>query len=372
MQKGRFCQPQNTLSKENFRHTHNLPVFIRNLLMSQIPVLLLGIFCLLTSSCKGSRPEPKIYQRTQFLLGTLVEIKVVSNDPAEADRAIGNAFSRIRQIEDLMSARRPGTWIERISREAAGRPLVIPQEMVKIIGLCQKYSRLTDGAFDISIGAITRLWQFDRPMETIPDARAVEDALRLVDFNKIRLDSQNGTIELVLMGMSLDLGAAAKGYAVDEAVEEIKGEGIKAGLVNAGGDLKSFGRKPGGESWNIGIQDPDHSERIIGSIRLDDIALVTSGDYERYIIHEGIKYHHILDPKTGWPARGCKSVSAACAEALEADILSTALFVLGPEKGMALLEDLPGAEGMIIDASGKMFISSGWKGALRLEERRMK
>jgi len=299
-------------------------------------------------------------------MGTLVEVKVVSDDPNVAYRAIENAFERMREIEDLMTAKRPGSLVERIGRDAVERAMKIPDELFAVIETCQRYAMLTQGAFDISVAPVTRLWLFDRPMETIPSEEDVRNALEFVGFQGIRLDQKTGSIQLERKGMGLDLGGGAKGYAVDEAVHRLKELGIKAGIVNAGGDLKVFGIKPGRIPWNIGIQDPQHSDRIMGSIMLTDRALVTSGDYERFIVYEGIKYHHIIDPKTGWPARGCKSVSIECHRAFDADILSTAIFVLGPEKGMALLERLPGVEGMIVDASGGIYVSSGWKDKLKL------
>jgi len=302
-------------------------------------------------------------------MGTVVEIKVVWDDPDKADEAIYAAFSRMRDIEDQMSAKKTESWLHRINKGAVEKPLKIPDDLIYVLGLCQDYSYITDGGFDISIGAISQLWDFDKQTERIPTEEEINNALKFIDFRKIHLDKGEGTIKLDISGMTLDLGAAAKGYAVDEAVKRLKEMGIRSGLVNAGGDLKGFGRKPDGKLWYIGIQDPHNSQKIIGSLYLDNEAVVTSGDYERYIVYEGTKYHHILDPKTGWPARDCKSVSIACKRAVEADILSTGIFVIGPDRGMGLIESLPGIEGMIIDNGGNIHISSGWREVLMLEKR---
>ncbi len=325
---------------------------------------ILGLFLISCSS------PLKVYSRTQFLMGTVVEIKAVSDNSVKADRAISAAFKIMREVENQMTAKRSGSWLDRISKEAVEKPLKIPEELAEVIYLCLKYSEITNGAFDISIGSITRYWEFGKVDGKIPSKEEVENALNLVDFKKIHMDKEKRLIKLDIVGMNLDLGAAAKGYAVDKAVEKLKGMGIDAGLVNAGGDLKVFGKKPDGESWHIGIQDPQDLKEVIGSIVLNDEALVTSGDYERFIIFEGIKYHHILDPKTGWPARDCKSVSIACEKAVEADILSTAVFVMGAEKGRAFLEKLPHVEGMIIDSAGNIYVSSGWKDLLKLKKDR--
>lgn len=362
---------QNTLSKESFNlfpHNGNPLISILSLLTIFAFFAIFANSWLLTG-CSRQDTSPKIYQRTRFLMGTLVEIKLVSDAPAKADRAIAEAFETIRRIEVQMSAKMPGSWIEKISEEAIGTPLEVPEEIAEVIDLCLKYSRLTNGAFDISIGPVTKFWDFDKQMEGIPGTQDIKEVLPLVDFNRIHLDKERGTIELGLKGMSLDLGGAAKGYAVDKAVERLKEMGIIAGLINAGGDLKAFGIKPDGKLWNIGIQDPQDSGGIIGSIQFTNKAIVTSGDYERYIIYKGVKYHHILNPKTGWPAWGCKSVSVSCERALEADILSTAVFVLGPDEGMAFLEQLPQAEGAIIDSAGNISVTSRWKGLLKLEKR---
>lgn len=295
-----------------------------------------------------------------------MEIKAVTNNPAIADKAFESSFKVIREVEDRMSAKKSGSLIDRIGWEAVDRPMKIPDELFNVIELCQRYSKLTNGAFDISIDPVTRLWQFDQAAEDIPKEETINSALKFVGFNGIDLDKEKGTIELDREGMSLDLGGAAKGYAVDKAVEKLKEFGIKAGIVNAGGDLRVFGKKPDGKSWSIGIQDPEYSDRIIGAIKLTDMALVTSGDYERYIVYKGVKYHHIIDPKTGLPARGCKSVSVVYIKAFDADILSTAIFVMGPDEGMRLLESLPGIEGIIVDASGRIHVSSGLKDRLEL------
>lgn len=354
------------LSKGNFnflfRKLNRLPA----LLPSFIIFLFISVYFLMTFSCSNQETSQRIYKRSQFLMDTLVEIKAVTNDSGIADKAMSDAFKVIKEVEDRMSARKSGSLVDRIGREAAGKPMKIPDELFNIIEVCQGYSMLTNGLFDISIDPVTRLWQFDQSEKDVPKEEDIRNAFKFVGFSGIHLDKEMGTIELDREGMSLDLGGVAKGYAVDKAVEKLKELGIVAGIVNAGGDLRVFGEKPDGEPWKIGIQDPEYSEGVIATIQLTDMALVTSGDYERYIIYNGIKYHHIIDPKTGQPARGCKSVSVTYIRAFDADILSTAIFVMGPDEGMRLIESLPGVEGMIVDASGGIQVSSGLKDMLKL------
>lgn len=343
-------------------HTNRLSAPI----LSFIIFLFICVSFSMIFSCSNPETSQRIYQRSQFLMDTLVEIKAVTNDSGIADRAMGDAFKVIKEVEDRMSARKSGSLLDRIGRDAVGKPMKIPDELFNIIEVCQEYSRRTNGSFDISINPVTRLWHFDQTEKAVPKEEDIRNAIKFVGFGGIQLDKEKGTIELDREGMSLDLGGAAKGYAVDKAVEKLKESGIVAGIVNAGGDLRVFGKRPDGEPWNIGIQDPEDSEGVIATIQLTDMALVTSGDYERYIIYKGTKYHHIIDPKTGQPARGCKSVSIVFMKAFDADILSTAIFVMGPEAGMRLIENMPGVEGMIVDASGRIQVSSGLKDRLKL------
>ncbi|MCH8157366.1 MAG: FAD:protein FMN transferase, partial [Nitrospinae bacterium] len=225
------------------------------------------------------------------------------------------------------------------------------------------WSELSAGAMDITIGPAVALWNFDVETASPPDAKALEEAVRLIHYQDISIG--NGTLQLNRKGMSLHLGAMGKGYAVDRAVDVLKKFGIENGLVNAGGDLMAFGtrddRQDGTQAWRIGLQHPRSPEKMIASLDLSDRAVATSGDYQRYFIRDGIRYHHILDPQTGLPARSAMSATVVASSATDADALATALFVLGPDRGIALIDSLDGVEGMILSASGDAHFSSGFR-----------
>ncbi|MGA1871145.1 MAG: FAD:protein FMN transferase [bacterium] len=319
-------------------------------------IILLFIFIL---SC--SKKTLSLYHRSQFLMGTVVEIKIVCDDETIAGEAIDQAFTKMREIERIMSAKDPKSMVSRINNESALHEIVIPPSLVEVIDTCLSYSADTEGAFDISIGSITKLWDFHQETPILPSEESVRLARKRVNYKWIELDKEKSSLSLKREGMSLDLGAVAKGYSIDQAACVLKRFGISAGIINAGGDLMLFGQKPGNGPWNIGIQHPRKKNSLIENLRITDKAIVTSGDYERYFIINNKRYHHILDPGTGWPAWGCQSVSIIAPSAMIADIIATAVFVLGPEKGMKYIERSSLIEGMIIDSAGKKYYSTGWK-----------
>jgi thiamine biosynthesis lipoprotein len=309
-------------------------------------------------------PPASIYHESRLLMGTLVEIKLVASTPGSAKAAFEAAFLEFGRIERLMSFQSASSELERINQAAGGEPVVVSSELLRLIRQAKHYAEVTNGAFDISVGPLIKLWGFDNEQHRLPEAEEINKALPLVDFSAIITSEQPPAVKLTRAGMSLDLGAIAKGYAVDRALEILRRQGITAAIVNAGGDVKAMGKKPDGRRWNIGIAHPRQSGRILASLRVDNQAVVTSGDYERFFIEQGVRYHHILDPKSGRPARGCQSVTVVAEKALAADALATGIFVLGPEKGLELIERLPDAEALIVDADGMLSISSGLKGKL--------
>jgi thiamine biosynthesis lipoprotein len=296
-------------------------------------------------------------------MGTLVEIKLVAQDPLSAETAFKVAFSELKRIEKLMSFQLTDSDVGRIN-QAAGNPVAVSPELLQLIQQSKHYAQLTQGAFDISIGPLVSLWGFDTEQYRLPGKQEIESVLPLVDYRAVFVNDTPPTVRLARAGMSIDLGAIAKGYAVDCAVEILQQQGITGVMVNAGGDIRAVGRKPDGTSWNIGIQHPRQKDRILASLRVDNQAVVTSGDYERFFVQQGIRYHHILDSKTGWPARECQAVTVVAEEALAADALATGVFILGPDKGLKLIEDLADTEALIVDTEGGLRISSGLKGKL--------
>lgn len=282
------------------------------------------------------------------MMDTVVSIRVYEGDGRDqVERIVEAAFAEIERLEGILSGWVSTSDISRINDAAGGNPISVSPETWQVILSTQEFSRLTEGAFDITIGAVMRLWDFQSTEAHVPDETAIQTSLRLVGPQQVLLDSVNVKIGLRKRGAAIDLGGAAKGYAVDKAIAVLKEWGVKAAMVDAGGDIGLLGRKSRDETWKIGIRHPRLPGEIIEVLEVDSGAVATSGDYERFFLQNNIRYHHILEPYTGMPARGAVSVTILANTALEADILATAVFVLGPEKGMALIEQLGGVEGII-------------------------
>lgn len=322
--------------------------------LSQIVLLCLSAFCV--TGC-GSTKTP-VTHREQMLMGTLVSISISNTDSEKANRAADLAFQEIRRIEQIMSTYLPESEISLINRSAGKDWRSVHPEILFVIQEALGYSRLSNGAFDITFKPLTRLWNFE-PGSRPPDPKAVRELLNLVDFKAVLIDKEDRVL-LKKPGMAIDLGGIAKGYAVDRAMAVLEAQGITDAIINSGGDLRVIGRRTRKKRWRIGIQDPRNRDTVIETIDVSGGAVATSGDYEKYFIDQGIRYHHILNPKTGFPARGCRSVTVICPAAMMADAMATAVFVLGPEQGMELMETLPEVEGMIIDQDGQIQRSTGF------------
>jgi len=293
------------------------------------------------------RENPLARHRSRIIMDTVVTIQIYESDSLQIERAVEAAFSEIERLEGMLSVWLPSSDISKINDDAGSSLVSVSPETWQVIARTQEISLLTDGAFEITVGAVMRLWDFQNQGAPIADQAALQRGLSFVDPHQVLLDSIRTKIGLRGRGAALDLGGAAKGYAVDKAVEVLRKKGVKTALVDAGGDIRLLGRKPLGETWKIGIRHPRAQGEIIEVLEVDSGAVATSGDYERYFDRDGVRYHHILNPKTGMPARGVVSVTILAKTALEADILSTAVFVLGPEKGMNLIEQLNKVEGII-------------------------
>lgn len=327
-------------------------------------ILILAILSLLLPSCQGR--SPRVVKRHRILMGTLVEISVVGRDEDKAAAAINDAFGEMERVEKLMSRWIPESEVSRINRWAGVRPVKVSTEVREVIQRAGEISKASGGYFDISVGGLLDLWGFEGSGGRVPAKVEIEQALGLVGYGAIHMDEEASTVEL-RRGMRIDLGGIAKGYAVDRAYEVLTSRGYGNVIVNAGGDMRVGGRKPKGP-WVIGIQDPRDRSRILASLDVGDISVATSGDYERYFEADGVRYHHLLDPFTGYPARQCRSVTILAKDAVTADALATAVFVMGPEKGLRLIEAMEGVEALIVSADGKIIQSQDLKGKVRFSE----
>jgi thiamine biosynthesis lipoprotein len=318
-------------------------------------------FCILTAY-PSSFYSANLFKYHQVAMGTGVEITLVGEDEESAQKAALQAFQEIRRIEYLMSHWIESSDVTRINRSAGNDGVKVSPETIEVIKRAQEISKLSGGGFDITVGPLVQLWRKAREGGMPPEMQEVKENLNLVNFRNLKIH-YGGKVSLRKKGMNIDLGGIAKGYAVDRAFELLKGLGYRNLVVNAGGDLRVGGSKPEGP-WSIGIQHPRNPEKIMARIFVSDTALATSGDYEKFFIHQGKRYHHILNPKNGFPAEGCQSVTILHKEGITADALATAIFVLGPEKGYALCQRLEGVECLIVDKEGNVTLSPGLKGRI--------
>ncbi len=299
-------------------------------------------------------------------MNTLVRIQVICEDEEKGRKALKQAFDVFRKIDHLtnrfpegeLATSSPGDVLN-INGSAGLKPVKVSVDTVRIIQRSQYYARLTGGAFDITIGPIMDNWGFGKGIQYVPADEEISRALSLVDYRKVEADPGKGTVFLPEPGMSLDLGGVAKGYAMDEAVKALREAGMKHALINAGGCVYALGTRPDGEPWRVGIQDPRSNGDIVAILSLKDSAAVTSGDYQRYFEQEGVRYHHIIDPSTGKQARDLIQTTVVAESATDADILSTALFVLGPRRGMSFVEDLPGTGAVLIGPDKLVSVTAG-------------
>ncbi len=329
---------------------------------------ILSIFFLIITVGCGTAKEPEIFRKSAFIMGTIINVTVVDLEEQSASLKIEKAMDQMRRIEKLMGRSQPSSDIVKINEAAGIRPVHISQETLRVIRNALKITPLTEGKFDITIGSLTNLWDFEKNLKKmfIPSLKDILRAKSLMGLEDLSINKEEGSVFLKRKMMVLDLGGIAKGYAVDRAVEILKREGIRGGIVDAGGDLRVFGLKPDGTLWRTGIQHPRKSNKIIAILELTDKVVVTSGDYERYFLKDGVRYHHILNPETGLPARGCQSVTIVTEDTGYADAMATGVFVLGPEKGMGLINDRKDMEGIIITMSGELLVSEGLRGKVEI------
>lgn len=289
-------------------------------------------------------------------MGTDVTIDVIGTDAAKLDEALAAAEAELRRVEDLMTSWRDSP-LTRMNARAGQGPQKIDPELAHMIDQGLAVGELTGGAFDITFASVGKLWDFKAEPPILPSQAEIDAALESVDYRRVKLDLEASTIDLPA-GTQLGLGGIAKGYGVDRAMAVLMERGIKDGIVNAGGDMKVLGTKFG-RPWRIAVKHPRDRERVLAMVPLSNTCMVTSGDYERFFEYNGKRYHHILDPRTGYPATGGMSVTVIAPEAAFADALATGLSVLGPDKGLPLVESLPRVECLIVDMDGGVTKSSG-------------
>jgi FAD:protein FMN transferase len=309
---------------------------------------------------------PRLIVIDRKCMGTKCEVKAFHHDEALVRRAVSQGLDEMDRIEALTTSWNDRSDVAHVNQAAGKEAVKVAPDTLAVIEEGLKMARRTRGAFDITVGVFKGLWKFDEDNDgSIPDPREVRRRVKLVDYRDVIVDRTAGTVKLRRVGQRLNLEGLAKGYGVDAAVAAMRKQGLRDFIFHAGGDLFAAGHR-GDRDWRVGIQDPraPRGERIIFELSLSDQAFNTSGDYERFVIKGGKRYHHILDARTGFPARACRSVTILAKDAFTADTLDTAVFAAGPELGMKLVEELPDVEAVIVDAKNQVHVSSGLVGKI--------
>jgi len=290
------------------------------------------------------------------MMGTEVSVYLWSSDPEAGEAVVEKVFEEAVRIDHLMSTYREDSEISAINRDAASDPVRVSSELFGLIRRALDISVLTGGAFDITFDSVGQ--HFDFRAHRRPDEATIEEEKQRIDYRLVKLDAVAGTVRFAKPGVRINLGGIAKGYFVECGVDVLRRHGIRNGIVTAGGDTRLLGDRRG-RPWMVGIRDPREDGEVAISIPLVDEAISTSGDYERFFDEDGIRYHHIIEPRSGRPATGVHSATVIGPDAVITDALSTSVFVMGVDKGLTLISTLPDYESVVIDAEGRMYYSDG-------------
>jgi len=291
-------------------------------------------------------------------MGNRFEFTVIAENKEIGNQAIEQAIAEVKRIEELLSTFKKSSQANEINDQAGIRPVKIDREVLQLISRANKISTITDGAFDITYGSIDKsLWNFDLKMTSLPDQETALKTVDLINYRHVLINDEECTVMLKNKGMRIGFGGIGKGYAADKAKQILQNLGIKSGIVNAAGDLITWGEQLNGSAWTIGIADPDQSGRPFSSLNISNMAIATSGNYEKFVIIDGKRYSHTIDPKTGLPVSGIKSVSIICPSAELADALATPVVVMGVKVGLNLINQLKHVECVIIDDHDKLYTS---------------
>jgi thiamine biosynthesis lipoprotein len=315
----------------------------------QLTILLLFFGILLQAQ------EP--YKRTLKLMGNRFEITVVANDSIEANGYINLAVEEISRIEKLISSWDPNSQTSEINRNAGIKAIKVDEELYNLIDRSIAISKITNSAFDISYASMDRIWKFDGSMTEMPSEEEVKKSVAKVGYQNIELNPRDVSVFLKLPGMKIGFGAIGKGYAADMAKTLLIKNGVVAGIINASGDMNTWGRQPNGKHWKVAITNPLDKSKAFGLLPIKEGAVVTSGNYEKFVTFNGQRYSHIIDPRTGYPTKGILSVTVFSSRAELADALATSIFVMGIETGIDRINQLAKTECIIIDDAGNIYKS---------------
>lgn len=299
------------------------------------------------------------FRKPQRLMGNAFEITVVHTDEHRAFEHIDAAIAEIQRIEQLLSTFREDSQTNLINRNAGLQAVKVDAEVFNLIERSLRISQITDGYFDISYGGIDkRLWNFDQQMQELPDPQIIKEHLKLVNYRNILLDPEKQTVFLKEKGMRIGFGGIGKGYAAEMGKRLLQQRGVKSGVVNASGDLSVWGSQADGKPWTIGIANPDHARLPFSYLNITDTAVATSGNYEKYVMIGGKRYSHTINPKTGMPVSGIKSVTIICPNAEIADAMATPVSIMGIPAALDLINQIGQVECIIIDDHNKIYSSN--------------
>lgn len=306
--------------------------------------------------------EVRAAERVGLTMGSSLKVRVFTADPRQAEQAFDAVFAEFDRLDALLSVWKPGSDVLRINGTAGVEAVTVSEDTIAVLKIAKQISEWTEGTFDVTFGALADIWKFDHDQDNSVPTRQQIDARRpLIDYRAIVIDEPGHTVMLDRHGMKIHLGGIGKGYAVERSAAILRDRGFRDFLIQAGGDLYVGGMAMG-RPWRLGLADPRKPEQSFGTLDLSDGTFSTSGDYERTFIKDGVRYHHIIDPRTGYPATGTRSVTLVSNRPVLADGLSKGVFILGPARGMALVERLPDIEAVIVTDKNEVLVSSGLRG----------
>ncbi|GAA0110231.1 FAD:protein FMN transferase [Clostridium tertium] len=334
--------------------------------LNYFTISILLIFSLtILSGCSKDNKVTEPLSKTELLMGTVVTVTLYdSNDEGILDKV----FTKVKELESTLSINENGTLVDKINESAGIEPVKVDYDTYTVIKKGLEYAKLSNGLFDISVGPIVKLWNIGLPEAKVPTQEEIDSRIPLVGYSDVELNDEENTVFLKRQGMMIDLGGVAKGYTADVISDILTEEGVKSAIIDLGGNIFAHGLKVDGSTWRIGIQNP-FSDRgdIIGTITVKNKSIVTSGIYERYIEKDGIKYHHILSPKTGYPYENeIAGITIISDKSSDGDALSTSVFAMGVEEGMKFVNTQEGIDAIFVTKDNKIYITDGIRDIFKL------
>ena len=337
----------------------------KNTLKNIVFSLLLIFSLTILIGCSNNNKVVEPLEESELLMGTVVSVSLYDKQ----DQAIlDKVFAKVKELESILSINEAGTLVDKINEEAGINPVKVDDDTYTIIKKGIEYSELSNGLFDITVGPIVKLWSIGLPEAKVPTQAEIDEKLPLIGYNDIELNDEDKTVYLKRKDMIIDLGGIAKGYTADVISNILTEEGVKSAIIDLGGNIFAHGKKVNGDDWRIGIQDPysDRGDKV-GVITVSNKSVVTSGIYERYIEKDGVKYHHILSPLTGYPYENeIAGITIVSDKSVDGDALSTSVFAMGVEEGMNFVNSIDGIDAIFVTKDNKVYITNGLKGNFSL------